>query len=60
VNVFFYDRRDNPGTNITNGSEGTPNYRDYINSVSVDTRACVAYADGRDGDPDAYFACVDL
>lgn len=38
----------------------TPNYGDYINSVSVGTKACVAYADGRDGDPDAYFACVDL
>src|SRR5262249_28485182 len=41
-------------------SEGAPNYGDYINSVSVGTKACVAYADGRDGDPDAYFACVDL
>ncbi len=88
VNVFFYDRRENPGTNITNlyfaqstdggatfspnisvtdtpslwanGTEGAPNYGDYINSVSVGTKACVAYADGRDGDPDAYFTCVDL
>jgi hypothetical protein len=88
VNVFFYDRREHPGTNITNlyfaqstdgaatfspnisvtdtpslwenGTEGAPNYGDYINSVSVGTKACVAYADGRDGDPDAYFACVDL
>ncbi len=88
VNVFFYDRRENPGTPITNlyfaqsndggasfnpnirvtdtpalwtnGTEGAPNYGDYINSVSVGTKACVAYADGRDGDPDAYFTCVDL
>ncbi len=88
VNVFFYDRRDNPGTTITNlyfaqssdgaasfdpnilvtdtpslwadSGEGFPNYGDYLNSVSVGTKACVAYADGRDGDPDAYFACVDL
>ena len=88
VNVFFYDRRENPGTNITNlyfaqstdggatfspnisvtdtpslwanGTEGAPNYGDYINSVSVGTKACVAYADGRDGDPDAYFTCVDM
>ena len=27
---------------------------------ALGTKACVAYADGRDGDPDAYFACVDL
>jgi len=87
VNVFFYDRRENRGTSITNlyfaqSSDGgasfdpnirvtdtpslwtieadTPNYGDYINSLSVGTKACVAYADGRDGDPDAYFACVDL
>ena len=88
VNVFFYDRREDPGTRVTNlyfaqssdggasfdpnirvtdtaslwtdPGEGSPNYGDYINSVSVGTRACVAYADGRDGDPDAYFTCVDL
>jgi hypothetical protein len=88
VNVFFYDRRDNPGTAITNlyfaqstdggmsfgpnilvtdtpslwtdSGQGAPNYGDYLNSVSVGTKACVAYADGRDGDPDAYFTCVDL
>ncbi|HKD40214.1 MAG TPA: sialidase family protein [Myxococcaceae bacterium] len=88
VNVFFYDRREDPGTRVTNlyfaqssdggasfdpnirvtdtaslwtdPGEGSPNYGDYINSVSVGTKACVAYADGRDGDPDAYFTCVDL
>jgi hypothetical protein len=87
VNVFFYDRRENPGTTITNLyfakstdggasfntnirvtevastwaliSEGNPNYGDYISSLSMGTTACVAYADGRDGDPDAYITCVD-
>ncbi len=86
VNVFFYDRRENPDTAITNlyfaqstdaGQsfnpnirvtdvpsvweiipEGTPNYGDYISSQSIGTRACAGYADGRDGDPDAYFVCV--
>lgn len=87
VNVFFYDRRENPGTTITDlyfaqsqdggdtftnikvtdvpstwttaGGE-SPNYGDYINSVSVGTDAMVAYADGRDGDPDTYFTRVSL
>lgn len=86
ANVFFYDRRNNPGTAITDlyfaqstdgglsfnenvrvtdvssvwtdPGDGAPNYGDYINSISIGDRACVAYADGRDGDPDAYYTCV--
>lgn len=86
VNVFFYDRRENPGSAWTNlyfaqSADGgqsftnlrvtetasewvsvgeSPNYGDYINSVSYGTDALVAYADGRDGDPDTYFARVSV
>lgn len=87
VNVFFYDRREDPGTVMTNlffaqstdgamsfnpnikvtsvtsrwgVGEGSPNFGDYINSTSVGTKACVAWTDSRDGDPDAYFTCVDV
>jgi hypothetical protein len=86
VDAYFYDRRDNPGTSVTNlyfaqstgggqsfnpnirvtdtpstwrtSSEGTPTWGDYINSTSDGIDAVVAYADGRDGDPDAYFIRV--
>jgi hypothetical protein len=87
VNVFFYDRRENPGTNATDLyfaqstdggltfnanikvtdvpsvwqlSDGVPNYGDYINSASVGAKACAAYTDSREGDPDAYFVCVSI
>jgi hypothetical protein len=83
VNTFFYDRRDNPGTNLTNlyfaqsqdggqtfnanilattatsnwhtVGDGTPAWGDYMNAISDGNDTIVAYADGRDGDPDAYF-----
>jgi hypothetical protein len=86
LDAFFYDRRDNPGTTVTNlyfaqstdggqtfgpnikvtdtpstwrtFSEGAPAWGDYINSTSDGVDALVAYADGRDGDPDAYFIRV--
>jgi hypothetical protein len=35
-------------------SDGTPAWGDYMNAITVGTKAYVAYADGRDGDPDAY------
>jgi hypothetical protein len=38
--------------------DGTPAWGDYINSVTIGTDAYVAYADGRDGDPDAYLGHV--
>jgi hypothetical protein len=85
VNVFFYDRRENPGTSTTNlyfaqstdggltfapnirvtevattwgsiPSDITPNFGDYITSLSVGSDVLVTWADGRNGDPDAYFA----
>ncbi len=85
VNVFFYDRRDNPGTSITNvyfaqstdggatfaqnirvtdvattwgatASDITPNFGDYMTSLSVGTDMLITWSDGRSGDPDAYFA----
>jgi len=85
VNVFFYDRRDNPGSSITDvyfaqstdggatfgpnvrvtevattwgstPSDITPNFGDYITSLSLGTDVLVTWADGRNGDPDAYFA----
>jgi hypothetical protein len=83
LDAFFYDRRDNPNTTLTNlyfaqstdggqtfdpnvlvtevpsefktFSDGTPAWGDYINSTTDGGDAIVAYADGRDGDPDAYF-----
>jgi hypothetical protein len=83
VDSFFYDRRENPGTTITNlyfaqstdgghtfnanikattassnwhtFSDGSPAWGDYINSTNDGADSVVAYADGRDGDPDAYF-----
>jgi hypothetical protein len=83
VDAWFYDRRENPGTTITNlyfaqstdggqtfnanikattassnwhtSSDGTPTWGDYINSTNDGADSVVAYADGRDGDPDAYF-----
>jgi hypothetical protein len=83
VNSFFYDRRDNPNTTLTNlyfaqstdggqsfnanilatsavsnwhfVSDGSPAWGDYMNSISDGADSIVAYADGRDGDPDAYF-----
>jgi hypothetical protein len=86
VHSFFYDRRDNPGTTLTNlyyarstdggqtfepnlrvtdtstnfttFSDGTPAWGDYINATTDGNSAAVAYADGRLGDPDAFFARV--
>jgi hypothetical protein len=86
LDAFFYDRRDNPGTTLTNLyfarsedggrtfdpnvlvtsvasnwhliNEGSPMWGEYMNSVSAGNDAMVAYADGRDGDPDAYFTRV--
>jgi hypothetical protein len=84
VNVFFYDRRDNPGTSTTNvyftqstdggatfspnirvtdvattwgatPSDVTPNFGDYMTSVSVGTDILLSWSDGRLGDPDAFF-----
>ena len=85
VNVFFYDRRNNPGSSITDvyftqstdggvtfapniqvnevattwgstPSDITPNFGDYITSLSLGTDVLVTWSDGRNGDPDAYFA----
>jgi hypothetical protein len=85
VNVFFYDRRDNPGTGITNvyfaqsfdggvtfepnilvtdvatnwsatPSDITPNFGDYMSSMSIGTDVLVNWSDGRNGDPDSFFA----
>jgi len=85
VNVFFYDRRENPGTSTTNvyfaqsvdggasfapnirvtevattwgsiPSDITPNFGDYMTSLSVGTDVLITWSDGRNGDPDAYFA----
>jgi hypothetical protein len=85
VNVFFYDRRENPGTSTTNvyfaqsvdggasfapnirvtevattwgsaASDITPNFGDYMTSLSLGTDVLITWSDGRSGDPDAYFA----
>jgi len=85
VNIFFYDRRENPGTGITNvyftqsfdggqtlepnirittvatnwsavASDITPNMGDYMSSTSYGTDVLVNWSDGRQGDPDSYFA----
>jgi len=85
VNVFFYDRRENPGTSTTNvyfaqsadggatfapnirvtevattwgsiPSDITPNFGDYMTSLSVGTDVLITWSDGRNGDPDSYFA----
>jgi len=85
VNIFFYDRRENPGTGITNvyftqsfdggdtfepniritevatnwsavASDITPNMGDYMSSKSIGTDVLVNWSDGRQGDPDSYFA----
>ncbi|HEV3256027.1 MAG TPA: hypothetical protein VG013_04040, partial [Gemmataceae bacterium] len=86
VHSFFYDRRDHPGTTITNlyyavstdggqtfqpnlrasdtdsnfhtFNDGSPAWGDYINATTVGTSAIAAYADGRLGDPDAFFSHV--
>jgi hypothetical protein len=87
VNAFFYDRRDNPGTSLTNlyyaqstdggqsfganvlvtdvpspwhivGDGFSISWGDYFSSLSIGNDALVAYTDGRDGDPDAYFTRV--
>ena len=39
-------------------ADGFPAWGDYIGSVTIGTDAYVAYADGRDGDPDAYLGHV--
>jgi hypothetical protein len=39
-------------------SDTTPNFGDYITSVSVGTDVLVTWSDGRNGDPDIYFARI--
>lgn len=38
--------------------EGSPNYGDYIHSIAYGPYYAVAWADSRDGDPDAYLSWV--
>jgi hypothetical protein len=44
--------------NMTTYSEGTPAWGDYINADTQGKSALVAYADGRNGTPDAFFTRV--